>query len=66
MQAGFFLFIFFISPKTDEATFLFDQNIMGHHVFWFWHLKKRGGHFFQVWKKTDEGHLKQMRDYEFR
>ena len=77
-QAGI-LFIFFIcqkknkKKKTDEATFLFDQNIMGHLFFvHFKHKndnllilaseKNRRGHFLTSLKKTNEGHLKQMEE----
>ena len=77
-EAGRFLFLFFISQKTDEATFFFFYLIKTQWgTFFCVHFKQKNadililtfeknewGHIFfiQVWKKTDEGHLKQMRE----
>ena len=56
-QAGFyFYFLFLISPKTDEATFLFDQNTMRHLSFV--HFKhKNADILILTFEKNESGHF---------
>ena len=56
-------FLFFIS-KANDASFLFILSIE-MLIFWFWHIieiNEATFFFIQVWKKTDDGHLKQMKE----